>query len=94
LAADEAEFSRIAHGQYAIFIALRREPSLKRQKVSNSLSNYSKRRKINLKKEKEQLLWLKNFLNTFLVAIESRNYKINFTMFITIKAVSREAGTM
>jgi hypothetical protein len=29
-----------------------------------------------------------------LVAIESRNYKINFTMFITIKAVSREAGTM
>jgi hypothetical protein len=48
LAADEAGFSRIAHGQYAIFIALRREPSFKRQKESKSLSNYSKRRKIYL----------------------------------------------
>jgi hypothetical protein len=55
LAADEEGFSRIAHGQYAIFIALRREPSFKQQKVSKSLS-------------KEQLLWLKNFLNTFLLA--------------------------
>ena len=45
LAADEAGFSRIAHGQYTIFIALRREPSFKRQKMSKSLSNYSKRRK-------------------------------------------------
>jgi hypothetical protein len=34
LAADEAGFSHIACGQYAIFIALRREPSFKRQKVS------------------------------------------------------------
>jgi Zn-dependent metalloprotease len=50
LAADEAGFSRIARVQYyAIFIALRREPSFKRQKVSKSLSNYSERRKINLK---------------------------------------------
>jgi hypothetical protein len=45
----EAGFSRIAHGQYAIFIALRREPSFKRQKMSQRLSNYSKRRKINIK---------------------------------------------
>jgi hypothetical protein len=35
------------HGQYAIFIALLREPSSNRQKVSKSLSNYSKRTKIN-----------------------------------------------
>jgi hypothetical protein len=49
LAADEAGFTCIAHGKYAICIALRREPSFKRQKVSKSLSNYSKRRKINLK---------------------------------------------
>ena len=47
-AADEAGFSRIAHGQYAISIALRREPSFERQNMSKSLSNYSKRRKINL----------------------------------------------
>jgi hypothetical protein len=32
--------SFIAHGQYTICIALRREPSFKRQKVSKSLSNY------------------------------------------------------
>jgi hypothetical protein len=32
LAADDAKFSRIAHGQYAIFIALRREPSFKHGK--------------------------------------------------------------
>jgi hypothetical protein len=49
LAAEEAGFSRIAHGQYVIFIALRREPSFKRQKVSKVFQNYSKRRKISLK---------------------------------------------
>jgi hypothetical protein len=42
LAADEAGFSRIGHGQYAIFIALRREPSFKRQKVSKSIQNEEK----------------------------------------------------
>jgi hypothetical protein len=49
LAADEAGFSRIAHGQYAIFIALRRKPSFKQQKLSKSLSKLFKGRKINLK---------------------------------------------
>jgi hypothetical protein len=49
LAADETGFSRIAHGQYAIFIALRRKPSFKQQKVSKIFQNYLKRRKINLK---------------------------------------------
>jgi hypothetical protein len=37
LAADEAGFSHIACGQYVIFIALRREPSFKRQKVSQKV---------------------------------------------------------
>jgi hypothetical protein len=45
LAADEARFSRIAHGQYAIFIALRQEPSFKRQKVSKSFSKLFKKKK-------------------------------------------------
>ena len=63
------------HGQYAIFIALLREPSSNRQKVSKSLSNYSKRTKIN------------NKLSQYVFVSESRNYKVNFTMFITIKAV-------
>jgi hypothetical protein len=45
LAADEAGFSRIAHGQYTIFIALRQEPSFKRQKVSKSLSKLFKTKK-------------------------------------------------
>jgi transcriptional regulator of NAD metabolism len=68
LAADEEGFSRIAHGQYAIFIALRREPIFKQQKVSKSLSKLFKRKKNKPKIKKEQLLWLKNFLNTFLLA--------------------------
>jgi hypothetical protein len=45
LATDEAGFSRIAHGQYAIFIALRQEPSFKQQKVSKSLSKLFKTKK-------------------------------------------------
>jgi hypothetical protein len=45
LAADEAGFSRIAHGQYAIFIAQRREPSFKQQKVSKSFSKLFKTKK-------------------------------------------------
>jgi hypothetical protein len=52
LAADEAGFPRIAHRRYVNFIALRREPSFKQKK----------------NKGKEQLLRLKNFLNTFLLA--------------------------
>jgi hypothetical protein len=52
LAADEAGFPRIALGRYVNFIALRREPSFKQQK----------------NKGKEQLLRLKDFLNTFLLA--------------------------
>jgi hypothetical protein len=42
LAADEVGFFRIGHGQYAIFIAQRREPRFKQQKVSKSLSNEEK----------------------------------------------------
>jgi hypothetical protein len=45
LAADEAEFSRISHGQYAIFIAQRQEPSFKQQKVSKSFSKLFKTKK-------------------------------------------------
>jgi hypothetical protein len=55
LAAGKAEFSRITHVQYAIFIAVRQEPSFKRQKVSKSLSDYSKRRKINIKYRKRAI---------------------------------------
>jgi hypothetical protein len=59
LAADKAGFSRIAHGQYAVCIALRREPSFKRQKVSKSLSKLFKTKKNKPRRSKEQLLWLK-----------------------------------
>jgi hypothetical protein len=88
LAADEAGFSRIAHGQYVIFIALRREPSFKRQKVSIKVfKNYSKRRKINLKERKGATAVVKE-LSQYVFGSKSRNYKVNFTMFIkTIKAV-------
>jgi hypothetical protein len=86
LAADEAGFSRIAHGQYAIFIAQRREPSFKQQKVSKIFQNYSKRRKINLNYRKGATAVVKE-LSPYVFVSESRNYKVNFTMFITIKAV-------
>jgi hypothetical protein len=76
LAADEAGFSRIAHGQYAIFIALRREPSFKRQKVSKS---HSKRRKINLNERKGAPSVVKE-LSQYVFVSESRNYKVNFTI--------------
>jgi hypothetical protein len=53
LAADEAGFSRIAHGQYAIFIALLRGGDesrvLNNQKMFKNYSKASKRRKINRK---------------------------------------------
>jgi hypothetical protein len=55
LAADEAGFPRIAHGQYAIFTALRSCDESwfsSGKKVSKSLSNYSKRKKIDLKLSK------------------------------------------
>jgi hypothetical protein len=45
LAADEAGFSRIAHGQYAFCIALRREPSSQRQqclKIFQTIQNEEK----------------------------------------------------
>jgi hypothetical protein len=45
LAADETGFYRIAHGQYAIFIALPREPSFKQQQVCKSLSKLFKTKK-------------------------------------------------
>jgi hypothetical protein len=45
IGADEAGFSRIAHGQYAIFITLGRKPSFKQQKVSKSLSKLFKMKK-------------------------------------------------
>jgi tripartite-type tricarboxylate transporter receptor subunit TctC len=46
LAADEAGFPVLPTGmQYAIFIALRREPSFKRQKVSKNLSKLFKTKK-------------------------------------------------
>jgi hypothetical protein len=41
--------------------------------------------KSKIKKRSMQLLRLKNFLYVFVS--ESQNYKVNFTMFITIKAV-------
>jgi hypothetical protein len=59
LAADEAGFSRIAHGQYAIFIALRREPSFKQQKVSKSLSKLLKTKKNKPKIEKRAMLYVR-----------------------------------
>jgi hypothetical protein len=69
LAADKAGFSRIAHGQYAIFIALR---SCNESRVSNG-KKYLKVFQTIQNREKEQLLWLKNILNTFLSA------KVEFT---------------
>jgi hypothetical protein len=49
LAADEAGFSRIAHGEHAILLPCDESRVSNGKKVSKSLSNYSKRRKINLK---------------------------------------------
>jgi nickel-dependent lactate racemase len=86
LAADEAGFSRIAHGQYAIFIALRRKPSFKQQKVSNSLSKLFKTKK-NKPKIKKGATAVAKKRSQYVFVSESQNYKVNFTMFITIKAV-------
>jgi hypothetical protein len=74
LAADEEGFSRIAHGQYVIFIALQRElerePSFKQQKVSKSLLKLfkTKRNKPKIKRGATAVVNLKNFLHTFLLA--------------------------
>jgi hypothetical protein len=86
LAADEARFSRIAHGQYAIVIALRQESSFKLQKVSKSLSKLFKTKKNKPKIKKGATAVVKE-LSQYVFVSESRNYKVNFTVFITIKAV-------
>jgi hypothetical protein len=84
LAADEEGFSRIARGQYAIFnIALRREPSFKQQKVSKSLSKLFKTKK-NKPKIKKGAISVVKELSQYVFVSESQNYKVNFTMFITI----------
>jgi hypothetical protein len=82
LAVDEAGFSRIAHGQYPIFIALRREPSFI---VSKSLSKLfiTKKNKPKIKKGATAVV---KELYQFVFVSKSRNYNVNFTMFITIKA--------
>ena len=86
MAADEAGFSRIAHGQYAIFIALRREPSFKQKKVSKSLSKLFKTKK-NKPEIKRGATAMVKELSPYVFVRESQNYKVNFTMFITIKEV-------
>jgi hypothetical protein len=76
LAADEAGFSRIAHGQYEIFIALRREPSFKQQKMSESLSKLFKTKK-NKPNIKRGAIAVVKELSPYVFVSESQNYKVN-----------------
>jgi hypothetical protein len=76
LAADEAGFSRIAHGQYGICIALRREPSFKQQKMSKSLSKLFKTKKNKPKIKRGATAVLKE-LSPYVFVSEIQNYKVN-----------------
>jgi nickel-dependent lactate racemase len=88
LAADEAGFSRIAHGQYAFLLPC------DESRVSNISKRFKRFKRFKLFKTKKNKPKIKKGatavvkeLSQYVFVSESQNYKVNFTMFITIKAV-------